>query len=177
MSKMLTDKDITAEEAIFGMRETLAHKLRVAELLADVAGRLVQRAIHHDDSKFDEVEFPTFAAITPRLKGVTYGSDEYKATLAEFRPAIERHQKTNTHHPEFFGERGIAGMSLLDLMEMLCDWKAATERHDDGDLRRSIEINAQRFGYGEEISNLLTVTAVRLRLIPPEAEASPEAKP
>lgn len=42
---------------------------------------------------------------------------------------------------------------------MLADWKAATLRHDDGDLKRSIDINAERFGYGEEIHTLLLTTA------------------
>ena len=36
-------------------------------------------------------------------------------------------------------------MHIVDVLEMLCDWKAATLRHDDGDIMRSIEINAKRF--------------------------------
>jgi hypothetical protein len=42
---------------------------------------------------------------------------------------------------------------------MLADWKAATLRHADGDLARSIEQNAERFGYGDEIKRLLIHTA------------------
>lgn len=56
-----------------------------------------------------------------------------------------------------FGE-----MNLLDLIEMLADWKAATERHDDGDLRRSIDQNAERFGYGPETKRRLYLTAAAL---------------
>jgi hypothetical protein len=41
----------------------------------------------------------------------------------------------------------------------LCDWKAATLRHADGDLGRSILQNADRFGYGDEILGLLLNTA------------------
>jgi predicted acetyltransferase len=44
---------------------------------------------------------------------------------------------------------------------MLCDWKAATLRHADGDLGRSIEQNAERFGYGGEMKRLLLNTAKR----------------
>jgi len=37
------------------------------------------------------------------------------------------------------------GMNIVDLIEMLCDWKAASTRHNDGNLRKSIEINGNRF--------------------------------
>ena len=40
----------------------------------------------------------------------------------------------------------IEGMSLFDVLEMLVDWKAATERMaGGGDIRRSLEINRDRF--------------------------------
>ena len=53
---------------------------------------------------------------------------------------------------------GIGGMTLLDLVEMLCDWKAATMRHNDGSILRSIEINQERFGYGDELKQILRNT-------------------
>lgn len=61
-------------------------------------------------------------------------------------------------------ELGIRGMSLLDILEMLCDWKAATLRHADGDLLKSIEINQRRFGYTDELKSILVVTAKELGL-------------
>jgi hypothetical protein len=53
-------------------------------------------------------------------------------------------------------------MNLIQLTEMLCDWIAATRRHADGDIRRSIDQNAERFGYGEDLKRLLhnTVDAI-----------------
>jgi len=56
----------------------------------------------------------------------------------------------------------LSRMTLLDLVEMLADWKAATERHENGSLARSIEINAERFHYGEDMKRLLTETAKQL---------------
>jgi hypothetical protein len=53
----------------------------------------------------------------------------------------------------------IHEMSLVQMIEMLCDWKAATLRHADGDLERSIMQNAERFEYGDEIRELLLNTA------------------
>jgi len=44
------------------------------------------------------------------------------------KPAIEHHYKNNRHHPEHFNN-GIDEMNLVDLIELLCDWKAASERN------------------------------------------------
>ena len=46
----------------------------------------------------------------------------------------------------------------LDILEMLCDWKAATLRHKDGDIRKSIEINQKRFGYSDELKRIFLNT-------------------
>lgn len=55
---------------------------------------------------------------------------------------------------------GIQGMSLVDLVEMLCDWKAAGERHENNPgLEHSIEINQARFGYSDELKKILLNTA------------------
>jgi hypothetical protein len=90
--------------------------------------------------------------------------DEYKSYLTGMGEALKHHYAHNSHHPEHY-EDGIAGMSLLDLVEMLCDWKAATERHADGDLRRSIEQNQERFGYSDELRSILENTARELGLV------------
>ena len=49
-------------------------------------------------------------------------------------------------------------MNLIDLLEMICDWKAATLRHDDGDIYKSLEINHQRFGYSYQLHHILKNT-------------------
>ena len=49
-------------------------------------------------------------------------------------------------------------MNLIDVIEMLCDWKAATMRHADGDIKKSIEINQKRFGYSDELKAILLNT-------------------
>lgn len=154
------------------IRATAAHIRRVGTLMADCASRLTHRAVNHDESKWSEEEWPHFEAATPKLAGTTYGTDEYRALLREIKPALVHHNAVNRHHPEFY-PNGIHGMDLLDLIEMLCDWKAATERHNDGDLTRSIIMNAERFKYGEDIKNLLLLTAENLGMIPKIAKESP----
>ncbi len=193
---------------------TYEHIGEVRGLLLAVASDLIRRAHEHDASKLVDPERSVFDEVTPRLRTLTYGSPEYKTSLAEMGPALEHHYAANDHHPEHFppGEQhevdvsvetdyhpsgdeftvatadcdacewtsrgdesdvrsaawlherehhkpgGLHAMSLIQLIEMLCDWIAATRRHDDGDIRRSIEINAERFGYGAEIERLLLNT-------------------
>lgn len=62
-------------------------------------------------------------------------------------------------------DKGLHGMSLIDIIEMLCDWKAATLRHNDGDILRSIEINQKRFGYSDELKRILLNTVAELGLL------------
>lgn len=100
------------------------------------------------------------------LRGLTYGSPEYKAELDKMRPTIDLHYKRNSHHPEHYAN-GIDGMCLLDLVEMLCDWRAATQRHADGDLRKSLVINQERFKMSPQLVSILKNTAVRLGWIEP----------
>jgi hypothetical protein len=53
-------------------------------------------------------------------------------------------------------------MSLLDIIEMLADWKAAGERTKGGNLQTSIEFNIKRFGIGEQLAAILMNTAKEL---------------
>lgn len=138
--------------------DTYAHIATVREYLLRVVRQLMMRAHDHDISKLEEPERSVFDEYTPKLKDSTYGSDEYKAFLAGMGEGLRHHYEVNDHHPEHFAG-GISEMDLLQLTEMLCDWKAATLRHEDGDLGRSIEQGADRFGYGDEIARLLRNTA------------------
>lgn len=47
----------------------------------------------------------------------------------------------------------------MDLVEMICDWKAASERHNDGNIRKSIEHNAERFGMSPQLTRIFENTA------------------
>lgn len=137
--------------------DTYAHISKVRYGLNRVIHRLLIRAHKHDQSKLEEPELSVFNAYTPKLAKSTYGSDEYKSFLAGMKVGLDHHYAANSHHPEHYAD-GIRGMDLLDLVEMLCDWKAATERHEDGDIRRSIEINQERFGYSDELKQILLNT-------------------
>jgi hypothetical protein len=134
--------------------ETFQHIMTVQGFLHTFVKQLLDRAEGHDASKLVDPELYTFDEFTQKLKQTTFGSDEYKANLVGMGEALTHHYQNNRHHPEHYVD-GIAGMNLIDLVEMICDWMAAVQRHDDGDIRRSIEMNQERFGYSDELKRIL----------------------
>lgn len=53
-------------------------------------------------------------------------------------------------------------MSLLDVIEMLCDWKAAGERHTDGSIERSLKVNRERFKISDQLHAILKNSAMEM---------------
>jgi hypothetical protein len=138
--------------------DTLRHIRRVGELINVVIISLLKRIGQHDATKIDDSsEKALFDEYTPKLKGVTYGSEEYQSFLDALKPALEHHYSVHRHHPEHF-ENGVDDMNLIDLIEMLMDWKAASERHNDGNIRKSLEINAKRFKMNAKLTKILENT-------------------
>lgn len=142
-------------------KDTLLHIKRVGQLLTEASVELIRRANCHDDSKLKSPEKEMFDIATSRLKNSTYGSEEYKGFLKELKPALDHHYAHNSHHPEHY-PNGVNGMDLFDILEMFFDWKAATERHADGDIYKSLVINQKRFGISDQLIEIFTNTAKRL---------------
>lgn len=138
--------------------DTFRHIERVRNLLNRCAIDLLVRGERHDQSKLESPEVAAFTEYTDKLATCTYGSDEYKGYLSGMKPALDHHYANNPHHPEHW-KNGVNDMSLLDVIEMLCDWKAASERHNDGNIRKSIEVNANRFGLSPQLVAILENTA------------------
>ncbi len=157
-----------SDKELFFEVETRKHQQEVAKLLMMFAQELLKRATTHDDSKLLEPERSIFIEYTPKLKSTTYGSEQYKQYLSEMKKALEHHYAKNKHHPEFNDINGfsfqtlndpIKSMDLFDIVEMLCDWMAATKRHADGDIGKSITHNEKRFNLNEQLAALLRNTA------------------
>lgn len=138
--------------------DTLQHIARVRDLLDTCIKELLDRGRHHDQSKLRSPEVESFTEFTNKLAKSTYGSPEYDGFKAAMKPALDHHYANNRHHPEHF-KNGIQDMNLIDLLEMLCDWKAASERHDNGNIRKSIEINAGRFNMSPQLTRIFENTA------------------
>lgn len=142
-------------------KDTKAHIQKVQNNMHHAINMLGKRAHFHDASKLQEPEKSGFDAMMGRLSNAVYGSDDYKAALAEGKPTIEHHYKVNDHHPEHW-PNGINDMSLLSILEMLCDWKAASERTKQGSIQQSLPINKERFGIDNQLYQILENTVKEL---------------
>jgi hypothetical protein len=154
--------------------ETREHIERVRDFLELARAQLANRALNHDASKLVPPEVEAFDIATPKLAGMEYGSEEYKQSLRDLGPALQHHFDHNDHHPEHY-ENGCAGMSLMALIEMLCDWRAASERvkqrTDDPKKVKTFDsglaYNQERFGYSDELAEILLNTARELGMLAP----------
>ena len=99
--------------------------------------------------------------MTEKLKSSTYGSEAYKQMLKDLQPTLDHHYANNSHHPEHY-PNGIDDMDLFDIVEMLMDWKAASERHEDGNIYKSIDINKDRFKMSDQLYQIFKKTASNL---------------
>lgn len=141
--------------------ETLKHVNKVRENLIKVIFDLDHRAQIHDKSKFESPEREILAENMPELAKTEYGSPEYAELLKKVKPALDHHYAKNRHHPEHWSN-GVDDMTLMDLVEMLADWKAATERNKNGNIRKSIEHNAKRFNMTPQLERIFHNTVREL---------------
>ena len=138
--------------------ETQKHIDKVRRYIRFFTDKLTTRGENHDSSKLTSPEVELFAEHTERLAEIEYGSNEYKKELEALKPALEHHYSVNKHHPEYY-PNGIEGMSLIDLIEMIADWKASSERYNSGNLLKSIELNIKRFNIEPQLAQILINTA------------------
>ena len=141
--------------------ETQKHIEKVRKYLRIMTDKITTRGVNHDIAKLESPEVEIFAEHTACLKDLEYNSDEYKQHLAAMKPALDHHYATYRHHPEHFSN-GINDMNLIDLIEMLADWKAASERQHNGNLLTSIEQNAMRFKMSDQLKQILLNTVKTL---------------
>jgi len=138
--------------------ETQKHIEKVRKYIRFITDKLTTRGVNHDYTKLKSPEVELFTEYTPQLAELEYGSDEYKECLSKLKPALDHHYATYRHHPEHF-PNGINDMNLIDLCELIADWKAASERHNSGNLIKSIELNAERFHINAQLKQILLNTA------------------
>ena len=138
--------------------ETQKHIEAVRKYIRFMIDKIDMRGVKHDASKLESPEVEVFAEYTPKLNSTTFGSEEYYQNLENMKSALDHHYASNRHHPEHF-VNGINDMTLVDILEMFCDWKASTLRHNDGNLLKSIETNAERFHMDGQLKQILLNTA------------------
>lgn len=137
--------------------KTFEHIMKVRDNLNVFIAELLKRGERHDQSKLVEPELAYMVAHTDKLEGTTFGSPEYLAGKALMKPALDHHYAVNRHHPEHH-KNGVNDMTIVDLLEMFADWKASSERHNDGNLRKSIEYNAIHFNMSMQLTCIFVNT-------------------
>lgn len=120
----------------------------------------------HDNSKYEDAEFPIYAEMMDEFEKHSYGSKGYDKAKEAIKPATDHHYRHNRHHPEHF-DNGIEGMNLVDLLEMLCDWKSATQNNDQkpGNLKKSIEIGVKKYNISPQLVKILYNTAIDFKML------------
>jgi len=137
--------------------KTVEHIQKVQYYLQLVIEDLLKKSRLHDKTKLESPEKEIFEEYTAKLKDTVYMSKEYLQFLKEMKPALDHHYWEYSHHPEHFKD-GVNGMTLMDLLEMCCDWKASSERNKDGDVMKSIEDNTERFNLSPQMVDILKNT-------------------
>lgn len=145
------------DSTVLGNLETVKHIQRVQFFLYLMIEELDKWAREHDQSKLESPEAEIFGQWTPELSKIEYMSPEYKTLMEKVCPAIDHHYANNRHHPEHW-PKGVEDMTLCDLIEMLVDWKAATERNLNGNIRTSIEKNATRYNLSSQLAQIMQNT-------------------
>ena len=130
------------------------HIDKIRYWLRDMVINIEIRAQLHDASKLLEPEKSIFDLWTPKLKEFEFGSEEYKQALAEMGEALNHHYKNNEHHPEHYAF-GVNGMTLVDLIEMVCDWMAAAQTKNTA---VNIDYLADRFDIPDMLKNIIVNT-------------------
>ena len=142
------------------IKDLVQHKQWVAENMQRAANALFGRAAVHDNSKFESEEFELYDKLFPELQKYAYGSPELKAVYKQLGPALKHHLKVNRHHPEYH-EDGINDMNLIDVLEMVCDWMAASKRSQTG-IDRGLVINKERYGISDQLFEIIRNTVAML---------------
>ena len=135
------------------------HKKEVFIILVKAIFELSERAINHDESKFNPIEKKIFSKNDFKYK---FGTKEYENNKENLKIALRHHYALNRHHPEFF-EYGIEEMNLIDLLEMIADWMSASKHYENGDINKSINILKTKYKIGLQLEKVLRNTVEYLK--------------
>jgi len=138
-------------EELKALSTIIAHRDHVRLNMGKLSNEIERRALAHDLSKLSAEEMAGFVRINRAAREHPYGSEEYRESLAsENRKdgCIAIHYERNSHHPEHYDSP--KEMGFLDLIEMVMDWKAASDTYGKMTLRGSLPHHRERFDFTPE---------------------------
>ena len=139
------------------LTDVIRHVSEVQENIEEMAHDLKVRSIKHDRSKFDDPEFSTFVRTRPEFKVANYGTPEYEAVIEKARVGVDHHYANNRHHTAHH-PNGVKDMNLLDLLEMLADWRAASRRSPNLSFTDSLPRAFKKYRMDESLQRLICNT-------------------
>ena len=142
------DKNIISNpSAIKTINSILNHKKKVKERMLFLAKEIIKRAESHDDSKLKEPEINWLIEMDKEPR-VEYGSPEY----------FEKMKRWDSHHPAYYNEQGVYGMTIVDLVEMMCDVISYVSELHVYQAAKIIKEQKERFDIDEGITQILINT-------------------
>lgn len=138
---------------------TINHINVVRENLARFVVQLIQRGEIHDDTKLRDPEKTLLDAmeyVNVNEGNAPYGSPEYIKRTAILKPMLKHHYAAWRHHPEFH-PNGVNSMNLVDIVEVISDWQAASQRNKEPEM--NITAACERYGINEQLKQIFINTA------------------
>lgn len=151
----------TGQEMENYLEDTDHHIGLVQEWMRRAWNLLELQLLTHDESKYSEEEAEIYAVVTPEFAKYEYGTPEHSAVGDKLGPAWKHHLANNPHHPEYH-DNGVDDMDLLYIVEMLCDWKAASMRNPNQDFKKSLQLNLDKKKVAPQLQSVMINTAARL---------------
>ena len=144
------------------LTDTLVHQREVGAWLELIAGELRRRAFLHDNSKLLEPEFSIFVSTREDFKKVNYGTPEYNDLVQRAKPAVDHHYSNNRHHTAYW-QNGINDMTLMDVIEMVCDWLSAEKRSPDKTLEDTLDFAFKKYKIDHQLQMIIRNTIRKLK--------------
>jgi hypothetical protein len=158
-------QDMMGEQELFYEADTRKHQKLVADVMVKSAKEILDRAMLHDRSKFEDaverksyVE-PVYALNTEK---VPYGSERYKELTDAMGEGWLHHKANNDHHPEHWAtDHPFEKMNVFQILEMCCDWIAASKRRGNNPILPLARMRKD-FGMTEQLSEVIANTILVL---------------
>jgi len=152
------DKNIVSDpSAVKTINNILEHKKKVKDRMLFLAKEIIKRAEEHDDSKLKQPEINWLIEMDKEPK-VEYGTPEYFEKIKRWDKFFKHHYKNNKHHPAHYNEQGVYGMTIVDLVEMMCDVISYIKELHVYQASKIIKEQKERFDIDEGIAQILINT-------------------
>ena len=146
-------EQIDTEEYIKG------HISRVRKHINTFVQLLLKRAINHDKSKLEEPELSWWKEMDKEPR-YPYGSEEYKQKIKRWDKVFKHHYKYNRHHPEHY-EYGVSEMTLVDIVEMMCDWLGYKDTITISEALKVCDEQMKRYNISDDVRQIIFNTLLR----------------